>query len=177
MDADAREGRPQAMILTFHVSGIPAPGGSKTAMPIYRRDGSLVIKQTPTGKQRPVFNMVDAADSGGRKGHRQWKDAVGWHGKAAMKRRGEAPLRGPLKLSIVFVMPRPKSVTRQHHTIKPDLTKLLRSTEDALTGIVWADDSQIVQFGNMEKRYAATGEDSGASIVVESLLEPEALLL
>jgi Holliday junction resolvase RusA-like endonuclease len=31
-----------------------------------------------------------------------------------------------------------------HPTVKPDLTKLLRAVEDALTGVVWRDDSQII---------------------------------
>jgi Holliday junction resolvase RusA-like endonuclease len=36
----------------------------------------------------------------------------------------------------------------------PDGSKLIRSTEDALTGILWGDDGQIVRHGLVEKRYA-----------------------
>lgn len=53
------------------------------------------------------------------------------------------------------------------HTVKPDATKLWRSTEDALTGIAWRDDAQIsVQV--VEKRY---GSQSGALIQISSLTE------
>jgi Holliday junction resolvase RusA-like endonuclease len=43
-------------------------------------------------------------------------------------------------------------------TKKPDLTKLLRSTEDALTEVVWSDDAIIIdQF--VHKRYVDNPED------------------
>jgi Holliday junction resolvase RusA-like endonuclease len=37
--------------------------------------------------------------------------------------------------------------------VMPDATKLLRGLEDALTGVVWHDDAQIVS-QHVEKRYA-----------------------
>ena len=72
-------------------------------------------------------------------------------------------------------MPRPKGHYRtgknalilrknapEHPTTKPDATKLLRSTEDALTGILWKDDAQI-WCQNVTKTY---GECPGAQIQV-----------
>jgi crossover junction endodeoxyribonuclease RusA len=67
------------------------------------------------------------------------------------------PLSGPLKLSMEFRLLRPKfhfgsgknagqvkaSMSGTFPTVKPDLTKLERSTEDALTGILWHDDCQV----------------------------------
>ena len=50
---------------------------------------------------------------------------------------------------------------------KPDGSKLLRSTEDTLTGIVWGDDSQIVEWF-LRKCYAAPGEE-GARLIIETL--------
>jgi Holliday junction resolvase RusA-like endonuclease len=32
-----------------------------------------------------------------------------------------------------------------HHTTKPDTTKLLRCLEDALTNVIWRDDTQVVR--------------------------------
>ncbi len=56
-----------------------------------------------------------------------------------------------------------------HPTGRPDVTKLIRSTEDALTGIVWRDDAQIVeQIGH--KGYA---QKPGCHIFVREL-EPAA---
>lgn len=50
---------------------------------------------------------------------------------------------------------------------KPDGSKLLRCTEDPLTGIVWDDDSRIVEFF-LRKCYARPGEE-GARIVIEAV--------
>ena len=44
---------------------------------------------------------------------------------------------------------------------------LLRSTEDAMTGIVWHDDSQIVE-QNIHRTYSSS-EDTGARITVYSI--------
>ena len=88
------------------------------------------------------------------------------------------PIEGPVELFIAFVMPRPKchygsgkrsSVLRldapSHHTVAPDATKLTRSTEDALKGVVWADDSQVVR-QEVSKGY---GPRPGARIVVRKV--------
>jgi Holliday junction resolvase RusA-like endonuclease len=58
-----------------------------------------------------------------------------------------------------------KPTAPKFHTVKPDATKLLRSTEDALTGILWRDDAQIAR-QTVEKSY---GERAGAWITVEQL--------
>jgi Holliday junction resolvase RusA-like endonuclease len=53
----------------------------------------------------------------------------------------------PVSLTLTFCFNRPPSIPkkRQGHVVKPDLSKLIRATEDALTGILFADDSQVVQ--------------------------------
>ena len=61
-------------------------------------------------------------------------------------------------LSLAIVRPRPKGHFRsgrnagqlkddapEYPTSKPDATKILRAVEDALTGVLWRDDSQIVR--------------------------------
>lgn len=90
---------------------------------------------------------------------------------------------GPIYLAAVFIMPRPKKHYRtgryshmlrddapEWHTVKPDRTKLLRSTEDALKGIVWADDSSVCA-GPTSKRYAGPGEAPGAHIHVQGMTQ------
>lgn len=62
------------------------------------------------------------------------------------------PLEGPLELTCCFTMQRPKGHSGKNglktnaptwHISKPDVLKLTRCLEDALTGILWRDDSQI----------------------------------
>jgi hypothetical protein len=84
---------------------------------------------------------------------------------------------GPLRLSIVFRMRRTKGHFRKDGTVregaekwhvkKPDLSKLIRSTEDAMIGIVMLDDSQVSEH-LVRKVYAAPGQE-GAWIKLEEL--------
>jgi len=78
---------------------------------------------------------------------------------------------GPLVADMVFTFARPAGhfgTGRNAHLVKvtapsapavaPDLSKLARSTEDALTGIVWKDDSRVVAYGRLAKVYAGSGD-------------------
>lgn len=44
--------------------------------------------------------------------------------------------------------------------VYPDLSKIVRSTEDAITGVLWKDDSRITEYGRLLKVFA--GEDRDA---------------
>ena len=48
---------------------------------------------------------------------------------------------------------------------KPDATKMLRAVEDAMTGIAWLDDAQIVR-QVVTKRYAECDQKPGANVTV-----------
>ena len=127
--------------IEFFVPGIPRPGGSKRFLGFGKRTGRAIL--------------VDDC-----KRNKEWRAMVAF--TAVQNHRG-SPLEGPLSLSVVFVLPRPKShftprgILRRSAprfpTVKPDRTKLLRAVEDALTGILWRDDAQIVG-GPVEKVYA-----------------------
>lgn len=84
---------------------------------------------------------------------RPWRDCVA--AEAGKVASGEL-LTGPILLELTFVRPRPKShygtgknegklkdSAPQYPTTKPDSLKLGRAVEDALTGILWRDDSQV----------------------------------
>lgn len=127
----------------FTVLGKPQHGGSKTAYPI----------KTKSGKYR--CNVVDENE----KEVKPWRNQIEI---VAAELMGDRPVfEGPLMLVVEFYVPRPKShfgvhgVRRsapRYPTTRPDATKLIRPLEDALTGIVWKDDAQIVeQIGR--KRY------------------------
>lgn len=75
--------------------------------------------------------------------------------KAAVQQAAEAayqgpPLRCPILLACLFVMPRPqimmwrkRPMPRAPHTSRPDVDNLLKSVKDALSKLTWADDSQV----------------------------------
>jgi len=61
------------------------------------------------------------------------------------------PLEGPLVLRIVFYLPRPKRLMRVCDPdgpvpapLRPDLDNLVKALKDAMNGVLWSDDAQIV---------------------------------
>lgn len=156
--------------LRFWIPGVPAPGGSKTATVIRRKGGEIVMKNG-----RPLVTTRDDA-----KGNAAWKQNVAFFGRQAHE--GD-PLTGPLAMTFSFVVTRPKghygsgrnagsvrTSAPPYPTVKPDVTKLIRSTEDALRGIVFVDDNQVVK-QYAEKRY---GNQPGCSVTVYRLDGAEA---
>ncbi len=80
---------------------------------------------------------------------------------------------GAVKLQIEFVMPRPKAYTWKKRVMprmpdirKPDWENLAKSVCDAMSGIVYRDDSQIVN-ASVLKVIAAGGEKPHTKIFVE----------
>jgi Holliday junction resolvase RusA-like endonuclease len=66
---------------------------------------------------------------------------------------GRELLEGPLVLEFVFFRPRPaahfgrrglRPSAPEFPTTRPDVLKLARAVKDALTGVVWRDDAQVV---------------------------------
>jgi len=141
-------------ILTVFIPGVPRAGGSKRAFPFRKADGSLGVRVTDAND----YVML-------------WRSVVSYFGKRAMA--GREPFTDALAIEVVFALPRPKAhfnkagVLTEKHTLtfatkKPDCTKLLRAFEDALIGIIWHDDSQIVA-QTVRKIYATA---SGAHLRV-----------
>lgn len=100
---------------------------------------------------------------------RGWKNTVGYETRAVYN----GPLlECPIRLTLTFFLARPKHHTGakglkasapRHVTTKPDLLKLARAVEDAITGVVWVDDSQIV----VEKLFKFYGEKEFVDILIE----------
>lgn len=77
------------------------------------------------------------------------------------------PLLGALEVDVVFYRPVQRSLSkieksrRLNNTskpvVKPDIDNYAKATLDALTGVLWHDDSQIVKLVS-EKRYGETGK-------------------
>lgn len=142
--------------ITIHVPGIAAPGGSKKAFPIF-------------GPGR-VWKTNVLTDASGAKG-KDWRARVAIFAKQAMM--GDPLFDSALRVTFSFTVRRPaghlnakgnlKPSARPHPTTKPDVLKLARAVEDALTGIVWVDDALIVT-EIIRKRY---GTEPGVTIYVE----------
>jgi Holliday junction resolvase RusA-like endonuclease len=149
-----------AEAITFTVYGLPQTAGSKRA---------FIIK-TKGGGQRAI--VTDANAKG-----KDWKGDVK-QAAAAFVNGGHTLLQGPLRVSMVFFLPRPtshygsgknasavKSSSPRHPIGKPDVLKLARCVEDALTGVLWVDDAQITS-EQLAKRYCEFGQQPGCQVIV-----------
>lgn len=140
--------------IRFTVLGQAQPAGSKRALPLNGKLGGRAIIVDANRKSAP------------------WKSHVA---AVARQHYAEALLRGPLSVTFLFFTPRPAGhIGRKgnvlpsapmYPTVRPDVLKLARGCEDALTGVLWHDDAQIVQ-EHLEKRY---GEPARVEVLVEPL--------
>jgi Holliday junction resolvase RusA-like endonuclease len=145
------------MAFNFIVFGKPVPQGSKQAQAIYGKGGKPVIKN---GR---VITVVRNDND----------DLQNWRNQVADKAldvyrnathtspdniKDPELIAGPISLTIVFVRPRLKghfgtgrnagklkASAPEHPISKPDTVKLARAVEDAMTGVIWVDDSQVVR--------------------------------
>lgn len=135
--------------LTFTVFGIAQPQGSSKAF-------------MPRGARFPVVTSDNPKVKG-------WRQQVAEAAGRALEVQGGQQARGPVRVVAEFFLPRPKSLKKPTpHLTRPDVDKLARACGDAMTGVVYADDSQVVQLC-VSKYYAAAGEAPHAVIAVTSL--------
>lgn len=141
------EGRADAggvMTLDFTVSGVPIPQGSLRAFLV---------------KGRPVVTADNRRDLG------TWRQEIA----AGARRAGAVVCEGPVEIMLTFRLPRPRSrPTRvRWPDRRPDLDKLTRAVLDALTGVAWRDDGQVVAIRAV-KAYvdSMTAPTSGLSVSV-----------
>lgn len=138
------------------VYGSPAPQGSKA------------FKGTFVGKDGRTHGIM--AESS--KKVKPWREDV--KAAALLARDGRPPLDGALIVRMVFTLPKPASSPKSRRSWpmrKPDVSKLARSTEDALTDAgIWADDARIVEYGRLCKVFPGEDkealESTGALIVI-----------
>lgn len=138
---------------TFTVDGLPATQGSKVFVDRhYCKDSCARLE--PWRKQVGVMARL----------------ACPWH----------VPLGGRrFDLGFVFVLPRPaahfgtgrnrwilKESAPSDPIVVPDLIKMARAVEDAMSGIVYRDDCQVCDYRVLRERYAMVGEVAHVEVYV-----------
>lgn len=156
--------------MKIFVHGVPGPQGSKKYVGHSKAGHAIMVESS--AKVKP------------------WREAVVYAAIDARNRNSEGPLPldGPLIVSMTFTFTRPRSHYRtgkNAHLLrgsaplrpcgKPDLSKLLRSTEDALTTAgVWKDDARVVEYVRAAKVYAnedSDALDSPGAVITISVVE------
>lgn len=141
-------------MLTFHVAGRPAPKGSMRA----------VVRRTRRGPLRTQL-LHDNPRT------KTWQTLVRDEAAYALARAGLSPVLLPrpaaVRIVVSFVVPCPQKLQRRADarptSKKDDLDKLCRTLFDALTSVVFDDDSQVVEV-HASKRYPRGGDVVGAQI-------------
>jgi len=86
-----------------------------------------------------------------------YKKVVAMVARNAMRTADAGMFDGePLECRLRFVFPLPKSRKNPWATSRPDLDNLYKSVTDAMNGIVYKDDAQIVR-ASIEKAYEVNG--------------------
>jgi Holliday junction resolvase RusA-like endonuclease len=132
-------------VIAFTVCGVPKPKGSPRPLKL--------------GNGRTILSI------------HQTDDALAWEHACiheAGRHRPELVMTGPVRATLRFWIPRPKSVRREHPTARPDLDKLVRCLLDAVTvAQLIADDAQVVEL-SARKDYCK-GRASGVDVTLEPL--------
>jgi len=116
------------MKLTFTVYGIPQPQGSAKA---FMNKGMKYPSITTTNEKL-----------------KPWRQEVAGTALIEMKQQQQQLVdKGPISIEARFIFAKPKSTkkTALYKVTKPDLDKLIRALCDALSGIVFRDDAQVVR--------------------------------
>lgn len=140
----------------LQVRALPGPQGSKSFKGM--RNGKAVLVES-SKKVAP------------------WREHVKATAMADRLKRGMEALEGPVFVSMTITLPKPVNAPKTRITWPskmPDLSKLARSTEDALTDAgIWRDDAQVVEYLRLAKVYPMEGEDAlevpGATIIIYGL--------
>lgn len=145
--------RDDLALIGFWVPGIPKPQGSMRG---FSAVGSTRVSMTSDNK-----------------GTADWRGDVKTF--AFREMAGKAMLVGvPVFVHAYFVLKRPASTPKRAPTPpaikKPDCDKLLRAIFDAMTGIVYADDSQVTE-EFADKRLAEEFEQPGCWVSVGRRVE------
>jgi len=113
----------------------------------------------PKGWTRPIVTSTSTSV-------KDWEQTIG---HVAQKFSGSYTT-GPVRVRLHFVLARPKSLSSRAsraHCKRPDLDKLCRAALDALTGVLWKDDSQVYALSAL-KTYAKAGEPPRVIVTVHN---------
>ena len=144
--------------ILFKVPGIPQPWPKKTLAP--KTGGGMRLVPTDVRKVHGIKVYG---------GKQRWIEAVRLF--AALAMRGHE-LLGPnvaVVVSYEFYLPKPKRAKYRYMVTTPDLDNLAYAVTNALKGVVYKDDCQVVQMTAV--KIYADGFDPHAVIKISTLEE------
>ena len=107
----------------------------------------------PRAKERPRFNRSTGTAFTPATTKKAEKEQQSMFLGAWGKNRAPIPTDVPLRLYFQFFISKPKTVTREFPTVRPDVDNMVKLTLDAMIGPILEDDGNVIDI-IAEKRYA-----------------------
>jgi len=99
----------------------------------------LTLDMDPVPKGRPRFTRTGHAFT-----DKKTLQAEAAIRNAALAEWGKKPFEGAVELVIQFTFKKPKSNKKNLHTQRPDLDNCAKLVSDAINGVAFVDDSQVI---------------------------------
>lgn len=136
---------PKSLKIKIFVPGLPVP-----------KDRPRVVRNPKTGR---ITTFTPQRT-------RHWESYLRMYVKSALNDREGLPLRGPLAVTLVFTFKRPKKPSRPYPVKCGDVENLSKAVCDALNGVLYDDDTQIVSL-ELHKRFLSLGKSEGDDLGVD----------
>jgi Holliday junction resolvase RusA-like endonuclease len=161
-----------AATLRFVVLGTPETKGSTRSFVPMKWAREAVQRERATGKAVPP-RAITTNDNPKAKA---WQQLIATHASLALRDANLQPfMDGAIVLDVWFYFARPqKFLTKKYagidvpHITVPDADKALRVVKDALSDVVYRNDSMVID-AYVHKRYCAAGEMPRAEITIRSV--------
>lgn len=146
-----------ASAIRFFVHGEAQPKGSTRAFVVGWKPGQVTRPKTVTTTDNPQLKA--------------WEK----HIQDVATDYAETVDEGPMSVRLLFSLMRPKSVSvseRPLPTVDPDIDKLSRAVLDAMSGVCYADDQQVIRLV-ARKEYVSTPSKAGVLIECSTFNNPQ----
>jgi crossover junction endodeoxyribonuclease RusA len=148
--------------ISFFVSGEPIPQGSSKGFPVKRANGAMGVAITHANPKTMDWRRRIADEAQRR------NDEV-FEGDRFFRPKNKNHLGDGVRVVCTFYMHRPKNAKAgSYPSVYPDVDKLARAVLDALTDVLWDDDSQVIVL-MVRKQYQKEGEGPGVNVLVENI--------
>ena len=149
--------------IEFYARGLPLPEGSTKSFIIKPKDGGRArVATTHNNPKMEKWRQDIKAAAIAR------NDEV-FEGDRFFRPKNKNHIGDGVRVVCTFYMHRPKNAKAgSYPSVYPDVDKLARAVLDALTDVLWDDDSQVIVL-MVRKQYQKEGEGPGVNVLVENI--------
>ena len=145
--------------IEFYARGLPVPEGSTRGFVNHKTGGVIITHSNPKmDKWRQDIKAAAIA-----------RDKEVFEGDRFYRPKSKNHMGDGVRVVCTFYMHKPKHAKPgSYPSVYPDVDKLARAVLDALTDVLWDDDSQVNVL-MVRKQYQKEGEGPGVNVLVENI--------